>query len=55
MNDEHKDHNKVLASPPASHLGKIHWHILRDSTFIAFTDDAKVPMTMFFRRMYQKT
>jgi hypothetical protein len=34
MNDEHKDHNKVLASPPASHLAEIHLHILRASTFM---------------------
>jgi hypothetical protein len=43
MNDEHKDHDKVLASPPASHLGEIHWHILRASTQMHSQTTVKKP------------
>ena len=32
MNDEHKVHHKVLASPPVSQLGQTQWHMLRAST-----------------------
>jgi len=43
INDEHRDNNKILASPPASHLGEIHWHILRASTQMHSQTTVKKP------------
>jgi hypothetical protein len=34
MRDDRKEGHEILASPPASKLGEMHWHILRASTLM---------------------
>jgi hypothetical protein len=34
MRDERKEGYEILASPAASKLGEVHWHILRASTLM---------------------